>query len=750
MFAGVLALLLALVVAGFHGWCLFDGSVLDDHWHQRGLREHGWSAGELQRSVRIEPAQWMHLWWQDQPMYWEYARPLFIVVMKLVYHTLGGDDPFWLHLLSVVLHWACALLVARVAFRLTESRAAAVVGGLLYCVYPHSIITVAWPSSQNAVLFIFFALISMLAYWRASGLDVLVFAGSRRIGPPPPPRAASPSLSTNWFAVSVVAWLLALLTRENALALPVFFAACDFAFGGAATVRRRLGAYVGFAIACVAFLAWRTTQLGSGLPEVYYRAYAGEGIEYPLWLLAKLLHYFVTSIWIAPMTVGPTGRFNPWTEAPGDCALMLAILVGVGSLYTVAARGRRGWWLWPLWILLMLAPLLPVIATPHSGYLAAVGVAVGWAVAYARLDVNRYLDEAYFVVGESRVARFAGGVGAIGGIALFVGFCVLSRWQWTAVAAAERYFNESVRIAAPPAGATDVFVLNVPFVNVYAKPALDHLDPGRFRELRWHVLAFSPQPVVVEEPVFVEQLDEHRLALTSRGQPFFSRLLGRFLIDAFRSGGRFHAGDTISTPHFDVLIADADVGGVRRIEFSFPRPLSDPSYCFYVSTMDCGAARLRFDPQPDDLSRLPANNSLAEIQSRVWTDGDAGAIDALFAAEIRESDSNRAPRSGEANAADYLRATLGPVMRALASPLQDRVDRAASAEDWRVLRAWWQDNLSDDLLRELRVVHEDLAFLVKLREELPHARMWAARVIRSDLYLTGPPFPTNREELAKP
>src|SRR5215470_16010459 len=78
--------LLAIAVLLAHGWCLDDGAVLDDHWHQKALREYGWSLPELQRSLVIEPSQWMDHWWQDKPVRWEYARPLFIITMKLIYH----------------------------------------------------------------------------------------------------------------------------------------------------------------------------------------------------------------------------------------------------------------------------------------------------------------------------------------------------------------------------------------------------------------------------------------------------------------------------------------------------------------------------------------------------------------------------------------------------------------------------------------------------------------------------------------
>ena len=67
----------------------WDGSILDDHWHQKGLREHGWSYAELMRTLEIEPADFQHLWWQDRVVRWDYGRPLFIAAMKLIVPSVG-------------------------------------------------------------------------------------------------------------------------------------------------------------------------------------------------------------------------------------------------------------------------------------------------------------------------------------------------------------------------------------------------------------------------------------------------------------------------------------------------------------------------------------------------------------------------------------------------------------------------------------------------------------------------------------
>ena len=64
------------------------------------------------------------------------------------------------------------------------------------------------------------------------------------------------------------------------------------------------------------------------------------------------------AVWLSPLTVGPTGRFNPLLEVPGDCLFMFVILAVMGAGYFVACRRARGWWLWPLWLSLYMPSTL--------------------------------------------------------------------------------------------------------------------------------------------------------------------------------------------------------------------------------------------------------------------------------------------------------------------------------------------------------------------------------------------------------
>lgn len=689
----------ALVLAGAtllaHGWSLADGTVLDDWQHQKGLREHGWSPPELLRTLVIAPADFIQCWWQDRDVRWEYARPLFILCMKLVYVVIGGNAPVALHAFSLVLHFLSAVMVWRLCLRLTRSEPWSLAGGLLFILYPHAAVTVAWPSSQNAVLQTTLLLASLLCYVHASRLT----------------RAR--------LTATLAFWVLAILTRENALMLPVVFLAFDLAFGGRRQAWERRFVYAACAVIAAVFIAWRLAVVTHPMPDVYVRRPAGDLPEYAAWAAAKLLHYVCTAIWIAPMMIGPTGRFNPWIEVPGDCLLMLAIVLALGGGYYACTRRARGWWIWPLWILLSVLPVVPVVATPHSGYVCGVGFAAGLALAASCAGRGGRVT-----LGRCAAAFFLAATSV---------FTLLNRWQWTGMIAAERYVPAWVSVSPPTEDATDVFFVNLPFANVYVKPALVEALGPWFERVEVHALTFAPQPALIEQRSYVAQIDAQRFRVEIEGQPYFSRLLGRFLIEGFRRDGPFSPGQVVAAREFTVTVLDADSEGVRTLEFAFPRPLSDASYAFYVTTPECGAARLRFR-SPDDLAReaeLAAAEAVVRSLAAELESGDADAADAVSLAS---------PVALPAS-----RETMRRIGGALAAPAQRILDRPElTGDDVRELDRWWRREVDRGTLSELEQHWHAFDWLIKQREEVPHARMWAARAIRTDLYLTGPPFPGPR------
>jgi len=749
--------LLAAATMLTHGWSLDDGLFLDDHWHQVQLRDRGWSWTDLLETTTLNPDEFMETWWQQQPIRWQYARPVSVLLMKVVYHLTGGNVVAQ-HLISVVLHFFNASLVYVLCLWLTGRRFWSTVGGLLFVIYSHSVFAVGWLAAQNTVLQTALMLAAMLIYIRASGLQ---------LGTPPKSSVARasrpcahrrdggatenngptgnpvPSLRRGLFAWVVALWVLAVLTRENAVMLPVVLAALDLAFGGRRHAWQRRWAYGVFGVLTVGFLVWRLGAFYHPMPKVYFRPPVATA-SYALWCLIKLMHYLCSAVWLSPMTVGPTGRFNPLTEVPGDCLLMLTILAVMGTGYYLACRRARGYWIWPLWLVLSFLPVVPVLATPHSGYLAGVGFAVAMVLAPGLRDRIRPVS----------LGRWSAPV-AIWFLIATTTYIPIYRTLWQGMLATEKYTIAAITTDPAPKGVSDIFFINSPFVNIYSKLCLEEAWGDAVRDVRCHVLTYAPDLLRMEGRCDVKQIDDRSFYLSVDGAPYFSGLLGRYLIDSVRPSGRLRTGDRVADDLFDVQVVDSNETGVRKLLFTLDKPLASKEYRFYLTSQDCPAAPLRFLPsQARPVVVADAAESLADGSALAFADaptddvnaaganllaGNAKAADVLFAGMRSQYDTVRR------RAWTQFQQVALPLARSQGSPVVDLLgDDLPSTGDVSRIAAWWAGHVDDGLLDRIWLHRHDFENLRRQRDAVFNVRSIAAKIIRTDLYLTGPPFPGPR------
>lgn len=716
-------LILGATVILAHGWSLFDGLGLDDHWHYRTIRQSGWSLPELLDATTIRSDELYDLWWQDHPVQFQYSRPLSVALMKIVYAIIGGSV-LAQHAVNLVLHWVGAILVSALCFRMTRHRFWSIVGGILFVVYPLSVNAVGWLAAQNMILQTVLLLGAMLAYARASNLDMNISAEK--------PATRASRVHRGWLAFTVVLWIGALFSRENAIVLPAILVAMDVAFGGWKFAWSRRVAYVIFAVLGIAFLIWRLRYFYEPMPDVYVRRSADPG--FLLWCLAKLLHFVCSAVWIAPMAVGPTGRINPLTEAPFDIALMLVIVVGIATTYFVIARKARGFWIWPLWILFTMAPMIPVLATPHSGYICAVAVAIGLILGPAAAH-RRKSHRVY--VATTTLAMIV--------LAMSIGMLKVNRLLWKGLLYGEHFVATSLRSQPLPNTTTDVYFINLPFAAVYAKEHVVDANHFDHDAIKCHVLTFAPQLPRMNQPSSIVQLDTHRFSLTVDSQPYFSRLLGRFLIDGFRSGGQLQTGDRLAGEGFDVEVTRATDEGVFQLIFTFEKPLTDPNQAFFVSSEECGAMQIAFSESGHDVAPLPelppAPDSLDKINAAASqiVHGNPAAAETLFAAM-------RSPMKAiRLAAANQLKHIVQPIAIATAS------DTIHGFDDFKIsdlelerLRRWWHGSINANSVAQVFKRRNELLEIRHRRDELKRGRALIGRFIKCDLYLTGKPFPGPR------
>jgi tetratricopeptide (TPR) repeat protein len=131
-------------------------------------------------------------------------------------------DPRVFHAGSVLLHGGCAVLAFLVLGRLVNHVWAACAGALAFALHPLQVESVGWITENKGLLA---ALFSLLALWQ-----YLCFAQSAADEKPRYRGRYRGGASRGWFhfAAATLAFLLALLSKPSAAALPLIVAAVDY------------------------------------------------------------------------------------------------------------------------------------------------------------------------------------------------------------------------------------------------------------------------------------------------------------------------------------------------------------------------------------------------------------------------------------------------------------------------------------------------------------------------------------------
>ena len=134
------------------------------------------------------------------PLY--FLRPLTLYVSYL----FGGLDPFAYHILNVVFHFCNALLLFLIVRRLMGWEVAWIAGAM-FAVHPILSESITWISALPYPQYAFFFLLSFYSYIRARK-----------------------KTDWRWYAMSLLAFVLSLLSAEKAVVLPIILAAYEISF----------------------------------------------------------------------------------------------------------------------------------------------------------------------------------------------------------------------------------------------------------------------------------------------------------------------------------------------------------------------------------------------------------------------------------------------------------------------------------------------------------------------------------------
>ena len=261
------------------------------------------------------------------------GRPVVALSFALNY-AFGEREVFGYHLVNVVLHALCALLLYGVLRRALQRLAAerepalpptlaATCASLLWAVHPLTSSALNHVTYRNEVLLALFFLACVY-----SALRGFAAAEAQRAG-----------ASRGWFAAAVACCALAMGCKEIAVGLPLVVLAvqvCVFGGGWLGALRRHAGLYAGLASTWL-LLAWivstgdRGESVGAGAEGVrsldYLRTQAG-----------VLVHYLRLAFWPEPLVLD----YRDWSivrdwKTPLLPGLAVLVLFGL----TLAALVRR-------------------------------------------------------------------------------------------------------------------------------------------------------------------------------------------------------------------------------------------------------------------------------------------------------------------------------------------------------------------------------------------------------------------------
>ncbi len=566
--------LIVLAVAALHGRCLDTGFMLDDHSHRAELRAGGWSVRAMIDASHLGgERRRVRMWWQDQADQ-RFFRPVAFFLMKLEY-VAGGWRPGPMHAFSLAWTAFNGLLVLLLARAAGLPAVWSTLAGVLFVAHPASALTTQWIACQNEQMAAAFVLVGLWCWSRWSGWQ-------RWDGSAPSPGGAT-------YAVAAFAcYAAALGCRETAVMFAPLVVAGDRLLRPT-RLKRRSVAYVWLALLTLAYFAVRHAALGGfpllGPPYAYLPSTPGFG----RFVFDKFLYYLLGLFAYMPI-IGFAGMDALRSQATAFYGAF-AVIAMMWAVVLVWLRPLRAAWFWLALAILPLLPVLPVFASAHHLYLASAGAVLAVVTAvHAMWQVVARIGGGSAKAGHGMIA-VALGLYLAAGAGLNV---VLGSGVRGLTALSELPAVEASELGGPYQPGDRLFFINLPPLGFNCMPAIE--EAGGAAPLTGYVLTFSTDFLGVDQPSSIERVGDRSLRVRTEGDGYFAGLMGRSMLEAVGRKEGFTPGERFETEDFVVEIVRASGDGVRELLFTFPRPLTDPSYHFFLGSSHFAAYPLRFGP----------------------------------------------------------------------------------------------------------------------------------------------------------
>jgi tetratricopeptide (TPR) repeat protein len=227
-----------------------------------------------------------------------------------------GMNPVGYHATNLLLHLAEAGVLWRILQRLGIP--GAFFAALLFALHPVNVESVAWITQRKNLVAMLFFLMSILFFLKAN--------------PDAPPVAIPRPGSKRWFALSLLAFALAMLGKGSVAPLP-------FVLLGIIWWRRRLVAGDWIRLAPFFAVAAIFTVINLRFQSHVYAHFRNAGLmERTLGAAGAILFYLGKALWPANLSF----IYRQWSIRPDDFRWWIPFLAAIGVTLGLGILGRRG------------------------------------------------------------------------------------------------------------------------------------------------------------------------------------------------------------------------------------------------------------------------------------------------------------------------------------------------------------------------------------------------------------------------
>jgi hypothetical protein len=263
------------------------------------------------------------------------------IISYMIDYELWGMSPAGFICTNIVLHFINSVLLYHIFLKFGLHRIGALFAAYIFLAHPIQVESVVWISQRKNVLSMFFFLISLLAF--------ISF------------RAANKK-ATWLYAVILISYSLALLTKIAAVILPVVMLLYDHLHSDGRLLRDKIRGYVpiiaiSVLLSGVAIFTQRLSQ--EGAPVVYY---GGSGYKTYLTMITVFPQYLMNILWPRYLSIiyGPPVK----ESVDGIVVISAALIVLLVAEGVILYRRKSQMIFWYVFFFMAFLPVLQIIPLP--------------------------------------------------------------------------------------------------------------------------------------------------------------------------------------------------------------------------------------------------------------------------------------------------------------------------------------------------------------------------------------------------